>query len=33
MFAHKMAYLLGDISERDMPCLPLPKLSTSVSCW
>jgi len=33
MFAHKLAYLLGDISDRDAACVPKAKLSSSVSCW
>jgi len=33
MFAHKLAYLLGDLSDKDSAVLPLPKLATSVSCW
>jgi aubergine-like protein len=33
MFAHKLAYLLGDLSDRDQSVVPKPKLATSVSCW
>lgn len=34
MFAHKLAYLLGDLSDsREGACLPKQKLSTSISCW
>ena len=33
MFAHKMAYLLGDLQDKDSTYLPKPKLMSTVSCW
>lgn len=33
MFAHKLAYLLGEISDHDLTVVPQPKLAASVSCW
>jgi len=33
MFAHKLAYLLGDLQDSDNNYLPTPKLMSTVSCW
>jgi aubergine-like protein len=33
MFAHKLAYLLGDLQDKDTTYLPKPKLMSTVSCW